>query len=98
MACSVLLCRDIELDHLRELLQRFGISIAEVADDEPIPGSWFGDPEAGIIATTLYIRGDTPVHSALHESCHLICMDAEHRASLHTNSGGGTMRRTDQLP
>jgi len=88
MACSVLLCREIELDNLRELLQRFGISVELIAGDAPIPGSWFGEPEAGIIATTLYIRSDTPVHSALHESCHLICMDAERRASLHTNAGG----------
>lgn len=88
MTCKVLLCRDIELDHLRELLQRFGISIILIEDEAPIPGSWFGEPEAGIIATTLYIRGDTPVHSALHESCHMICMDAKRRASLHTNAGG----------
>lgn len=88
MSCSVLLCRDIDLGHLRELLQRFGISITLVEDNAPIPGSWFGEPEAGIIATTLYIRRDTPVHSALHESCHLICMDSTRRAQLHTNAGG----------
>ena len=88
MACKVLLCHEIELEQLRELLQRFGISITLIADDESIPGSWFGEPEAGIIATTLYIRCDTPVHSALHESCHLICMDAGRRATLHTNAGG----------
>lgn len=88
MSCSVLLCNEIELQHLTVLLGKFGISIKRVADGESIPGSWFGEPEAGIIATSLYIRGDTPLHSALHESCHLICMDSTRRAKLHTNAGG----------
>ncbi len=88
MSCSVVLCSEIELQHLVDLLSKFGIRIVQVADGEPIPGSWFGNPEAGIISTTLYIRGDTPVHSALHESCHLICMDSTRRTSLHTNAGG----------
>ncbi|NOR52282.1 MAG: hypothetical protein GQ470_06640, partial [Gammaproteobacteria bacterium] len=88
MSCSVKLCHQIKLNHLSELLGKFGISIKLVAASDPIPGSWFGEPEAGIISTTLYIRGDTPVHSALHESCHLICMDSKRRSSLHTNAGG----------
>ena len=88
MSCSVVVCSEIDLQQLSELLGKFGINIERVADGESIPGSWFGEPEAGIIATTLYIRGDTPVHSALHESCHLICMDSERRATLHTNAGG----------
>lgn len=85
---NVLLCSDIELDTLAELLGRFGLTLERVADDEPIPGSWFGEPEAGIIARRVIVRGDTPVHSALHESCHLICMDEARRATLHTNAGG----------
>lgn len=85
---KVLLCNDIELEALRELLGRFGLSLEQVADDAPIPGSWFGEPEAGIIGRRVIIRGDTPVHSALHESCHLICMDEARRSTLHTNAGG----------
>ena len=54
-----------------------------------IPGSYWGDPEAGIIGSQLYVRSDTPVHSALHEACHYICMDTERRQNLHTNAGGG---------
>ena len=88
MSCHIALCSEIEIQQLIDLLEKFGISIKLIADGESIPGSWFGEPEAGIIATTLYIRGDTPVHSALHESCHLICMDSERRATLHTNAGG----------
>lgn len=85
---NVLLCREIEFETLAALLARFGLSLERVADDAPIPGSWFGEPEAGIIARRVLVRGDTPVHSALHESCHLICMDEQRRATLHTNAGG----------
>ncbi len=85
---NVLLCSEIDFDALAGLLARFGLSLERVADGEPIPGSWFGDPEAGIIARRVLVRGDTPLHSALHESCHLICMDEERRSVLHTNAGG----------
>jgi hypothetical protein len=60
----------------------------QVPAGAPIPGSWFGEPEAGIIARRVYVRPDTPVHSALHESCHLICIDEERRSRLHTDAGG----------
>lgn len=85
---KVLLCSEIDFDALAGLLARFGLSLERVADGEPIPGSWFGDPEAGIIARRVLVRGDTPLHSALHESCHLICMDEARRTVLHTNAGG----------
>jgi hypothetical protein len=85
---SVLLCSELDPAPLAALLSRFGLSLERVADGAPIPGSWFGEPEAGIVARRVLVRGDTPVHSALHESCHLICMDAERRATLHTNAGG----------
>jgi hypothetical protein len=85
---NVLTCNEIELKTLADLLGRFGLTLEQVEDDAPIPGSWFGEPEAGIIARRVIVRGDTPVHSALHESCHLICMDEGRRATLHTNAGG----------
>lgn len=85
---DVLLCSEIDGAALAELLARFGLTLEWIADGEPIPGSWFGDPEAGIIARRVLIRNDTPVHSALHESCHLICMDQQRRARLHTDAGG----------
>ena len=34
------------------------------------------------------LRDDTPLHSALHEACHFVCMDSRRRASLHTDAGG----------
>jgi hypothetical protein len=85
---SVLRCDALPEGALAALLHRFAITPQQIAAGETIPGSWFGAPEAGIIGTTLYWRHDTPVHSALHESCHLICMDCERRAHLHTDAGG----------
>jgi len=85
---AVLSCAELGTDTLQQLLARFGLRLKLVADGEPIPGSWFGEPEAGVIGTELLVRGDTPVHSALHEACHVICMDPERRAQLHTNVGG----------
>lgn len=85
---KVLHCNEIDIEALRRLLARFGLTLEQVRDGEPIPGSWFGEPEAGIIARRVIVRGDTPVHSALHESCHLICMDEGRRATLHTDAGG----------
>jgi hypothetical protein len=85
----VLLCKDIDIDQLKSLLQRYGMELKTVGDNDPIPGSFWQPPEAGLISNTLYIRGDTPVHSALHETCHYICMDSDRRRDLDTNAGGG---------
>lgn len=73
---------------LQALLGRYGLSIVEVANKDPIPGSFFGEREAGLIGKHLYLRDDTPVHSALHEACHYICMDPVRRASLDTDAEG----------
>ena len=85
---TILTCKDIELKQLQTLLGKYALEINTVDDNKEIPGSWFGDSEAGIINNQLYIRMDTPVHSALHESCHYICMDETRRKNLHTNAGG----------
>ncbi len=83
-----LTCADIDLENLRRLLARYGLQLELVADGAPIPGSWFGEPEAGLIGNRVIVRRDTPVHSALHESCHVVCMDGERRARLHTDAAG----------
>ncbi len=85
---KVMLFEQLGPEPLAELLGRFGVSLEVVEPDKSIPGSWFGDPEAGIIGRRVYVRGNTPVHSALHESCHLICMDEGRRSRLHTDAGG----------
>lgn len=85
---TILTCADIELSQLQQLLGKYDLVIHTVEDNNKIPGSWFGDSEAGIIKNNLYVRKDTPVHSALHESCHYICMDQQRRQNLHTDAGG----------
>lgn len=85
----VLLCGDIELQGLTALLSRYDMMVEIVADEEEIPGSFWKTPEAGLIKNILYVRADTPVHSALHEACHYICMDEARRRDLDTDAGGG---------
>ena len=34
----------------------------------------------------MFARGDTPVHSLLHEACHLIVLPPERRAGVHTDA------------
>jgi hypothetical protein len=82
----VLTLRDIDLGSAEMLLERHGLSLQLVADSQPIPGSFWGEPEAGVIAEKVYARGDTPVHSLLHEACHLIVAPIERRAQIHTNA------------
>lgn len=76
-------------DHaLADLLGPWGLSIVWLPADAAIPGSYWGEPEAGLVGAQLYLRPDTPVHSALHEACHWLCMDDARRAGLHTDAGG----------
>jgi len=70
------------------LLDRYGLALHLVAPDEIIPGSYWGEREAGLIASKIFARLDTPVHSVLHESAHFICMTPERRAGLDTDAGG----------
>jgi len=84
---SVLLCGDIDLTSLEAILHEHDMQLQSV-DTDKIPGSFWKEPEAGLMDNTLYIRHDTPVHSALHEACHYICMDDERRQNLDTNAGG----------
>jgi len=80
--------RDYQQD-IDALLYRFKpLRPAPVGPEETIPGSFWGAPEAGLIGSVIYLRDDTPVHSALHEAAHFVCMDATRRASLHTDAGG----------
>lgn len=80
-------CRDTQ-QQLQQLLQPYNIEIMHVANDDAIPGSFFGEREAGLIANKLYLREDTPLHSALHEAGHYICMDPDRRSKLDTDAEG----------
>ena len=85
----VLKCGEIDAGGLSGLLARYGMVLEWVADGEAIPGSYWGDSEAGLIANRLLVRRDTPLHSAMHEACHYVCMDQQRREGLHTDAGGG---------
>ena len=85
-ACTVLRVGEIGFDAPAALLDRFGLQLRRVAADTPIPGSYWGDEEAGIIGATVYARDDTPVHSLLHEAGHLIVLPPEKRAAVHTDA------------
>ena len=59
---------DVSIEGLQALLGRFQLTLELQGDDEDIRGSFWGESEAGLVATTVFVRGDTPVHSLLHET------------------------------
>ena len=83
----VLRFADIDRTELTSLLTSFQLEICIIETGEDIPGSYWGDEEAGLIGNRLYLRRDTPLHSILHEACHYICMDKHRRTSLDTDAG-----------
>ena len=85
-ASSVMRVGEIGFDLPAALLARFGLQLQRVASGTPIPGSFWGDEEAGIIGTTVYARDDTPVHSLLHEAGHLIVLPPQRRLAVHTDA------------
>lgn len=87
LGLSVLLVNDHAMP-LADMLARYELRYCMVANGAAIPGSYWGEPEAGLIGNTLYVRPDTPVHSALHEACHYLCMDSTRRHMLHTDAQG----------
>ena len=84
----MLLVNSIDRLSLQVLLDRYGLALQLVAPDEIIPGSYWGEREAGLIGSKILARLDTPLHSVLHESAHFICMTPERRAGLDTDAGG----------
>ena len=66
----------------------YRLDVITVSDHKEIPGSFWDETEAGLIGNKLYIQANTPVHSALHEACHYICMDNSRRQQLDTDAGG----------
>jgi hypothetical protein len=84
----VLLVNSIDRLALGVLLDRYGLQLILVTPEHVIPGSYWGEREAGLIGARIYARLDTPLHSVLHESAHFICMTPERRAGLDTDAGG----------
>ncbi|MFT4198756.1 MAG: hypothetical protein QM601_12780 [Pseudoxanthomonas sp.] len=83
---AVLRVADLPWAELQALLAGFGLDLHRVAAGTPIPGSFWGEPEAGVIAHNVYVRDDTPLHSLLHEACHLIVLPPQRRALVHTDA------------
>ncbi|HRO62956.1 hypothetical protein [Thermomonas sp.] len=88
---DVLRLTDIGFAAPTALLARYGLTLERIAGGAAIPGSYWGDSEAGIIGNTVYARDDTPVHSLLHEAGHLIVLPPQRRAQVHTDA-------TDSVP
>lgn len=69
-------------------MQKYELTLVVEAAEGAITGSFWGDSEAGIVGSLVFVRADTPVHSLLHEACHTICMDESRRAGLDRDAGG----------
>jgi hypothetical protein len=76
------------------LLNRYGMELTLIAPQEVIPGSYWGDSEAGLKADRLYARLDTPIHSVLHEASHYVCMSPERRSGLDRDAGGDDLEES----
>jgi len=85
---DVLRLADVEPESVAGLLANYGLVLKTVAAGNEIPGSFWGDEEAGLIGNELLVRADTPLHSILHEACHYVCLDQARRDGLHTDAGG----------
>lgn len=84
----MLVVADVPLASLETLLARYELKLHVQSADEPITGSYWGDREAGVVGRHVYVRDDTPIHSLLHETSHVICMTKERRELLDTDAGG----------
>lgn len=91
MTRAVVTCADVDAGALERLLAAYGLVVSWCEPGGAIPGTYWGEPEAGLIGSVLHLRRDTPLHSALHEAGHFICMDTQRRAGLHTDAGGSEL-------
>ncbi len=91
---GVLRVGDISRHTIEALLQRYELTLVLQDDEAPITGSFWGETEAGIVGSTIYVRRDTPVHSLLHETCHVVCMDEQRRSGVVRDAGGDDLEET----
>ncbi len=85
---EVVRLRDAGRSSIPDLLKSYGLLLTQIDAHEPIPGSYWGDAEAGLVDNQILVRADTPLHSILHETCHYVCMDQDRRRGIHTDAGG----------
>ena len=83
--------RDVSRGVVSSLLARYRLNLEVLDDGAPITGSFWGDSEAGIVGHTVYARNDTPLHSLLHETSHIVCMSGTRRAALDRDAGGSDL-------
>ena len=84
---DVLRLADTDADAVTALLASFGLRLIPCPPGTSIPGSFWGEEEAGLRGDRLYARDDTPLHSILHEAGHYICADPRRRDGLDTDAG-----------
>jgi hypothetical protein len=84
----MMLLSTIDRPAVARLLAGYGLDLRLLQPLEPIPGSYWGESEAGLQGNALFARFDTPLHSVLHEAAHYICMTPERRVDLHRDAGG----------
>jgi hypothetical protein len=73
---------------VRALVEFFGATLEQLSRDQQIPGSFWGESEAGLRGDSLFVRADTPLHSLLHELAHYVCMTGARRTGLDRDAGG----------
>jgi hypothetical protein len=91
---GVLKLEDVGEAAVAAFLARYGLGVEWLGAKSPIISSFWGEPEAGIVGCRVYVRDDTPVHSMLHEVCHIVCMSAHRRARLDRDAGGDDLEES----
>lgn len=75
---------------VERLFARYEAALVAVPAGAPIPGSYWGAPEAGLDRAGVHARPDTPLHSILHELGHFVCAPTARRRELACDAGGDT--------
>lgn len=73
---------DFQIKELQDLIGKYHLKVKILNDKQEIPASFWGDPEAGLIGKTIFVKKITPLHSFFHEFSHLICMPEYRRLNL----------------
>ena len=73
---------------LAAFLRRHGLTLRRHRPGARLPGSYWGGAEAGVTGRTVHARGDTPLHSVLHEAAHVVCAQAAGRPPFDGDAGG----------
>ncbi len=84
----MMLLATLDRGALARLLLDYGLQLRLLPEHSTIPGSYWGESEAGLQGHVLFARLDTPLHSVLHETAHYICMTPQRRAMLDRDAGG----------